>query len=525
MTATPDYFFLDGQKLVALDNNDGTKTLGIEPYSQTTFRTTFAKALASGVDSDFFTQVGALGTGITYNQTGGNLVVNSGVNTNSELILRSTKTAKEMLELKWQCLLSQRIANQQFFVELVDVIGDALAYVINNSTSVTVTIPNNTFTSQNVGQAVNLGAISGAAGVPGRYAIASVSGNNVTFTVAGWPASGSGTLSLFGMNYHRVEYSGVTATNALYDTQRKGWNSGNTTATINTTASPGHMGIVTCEDGMGAFLDQLVASNAALQTTLRATRVVNIPDEAANLYLQLRVVNGTVAPASTTAWTIGMASLVNFTSLNVAINSVRPQPFDAAMPVSVLNTPAITVTSGTITTVTTVTTLTGGAAAEDAATTSNPLIVGGVVRTAASPTTLIAGDAARITMTSGAAVVSYPYAVPEISWSYPAAAGGILNSAVAVTIKAAAAAGIRNYITSVQVQAEALTNATELAIRDGAAGTVLWRMKIPTTGQPLVNIDFPTPLRGTAATLLEVITLTASGAGAVYFNAQGFTAA
>lgn len=185
-------------------------------------------------------------------------------------------------------------------------------------------------------------------------------------------------------------------------------------------------------------------------------------------------------------------------------------------------TVSATIASGTITTVST---LTGGAAAEDAATTSNPLITGGIVRTATSPTTLIAGDAARNTMTSSAAAVVYPYAVPEISWVYAAAAGGILNTAVAVTIKAAAAAGIRNYITNIQVMSEALTTATELAIRDGAAGTVLWRIKIPTGGLPTINVDFTTPLRGTAATLLEVVTLTASGIGAVYFNAQGFTAA
>lgn len=169
--------------------------------------------------------------------------------------------------------------------------------------------------------------------------------------------------------------------------------------------------------------------------------------------------------------------------------------------------------------------LSGGSVAEDAATTSSPLIVGGVVRTAASPTTLIAGDAARATMTSSAAAVTFPYAVPELSWSYAAATGGILNTAVAVTIKAAGAAGIRNYITNIQVFAESLTTATELAIRDGAAGTVLWRIKIPTTGLTTSQFDFTVPLRGTAATLLEVVTLTASGAGAVYFNAQGFTAA
>ena len=186
---------------------------------------------------------------------------------------------------------------------------------------------------------------------------------------------------------------------------------------------------------------------------------------------------------------------------------------------------SVSINSGTVTTVSTVTTLTGGAAAEDAATTSNPLITGGVVRTAASPTTLVAGDAARATMTSGAAQVVYPYAVPEISWAYAAAAGGILNTTTAVAFKAAAAAGIRNYITNIQVMSEALTTATELAIRDGAAGTVLWRTKIPTGGLPSTSFTFPTPIRGTAATLLEVVTLTASGAGAVYFNAHGFTAA
>ena len=169
--------------------------------------------------------------------------------------------------------------------------------------------------------------------------------------------------------------------------------------------------------------------------------------------------------------------------------------------------------------------ITGGNAAEDAATTANPLIAGGVVRTAASPTTLVAGDAARATMTSGAALVVYPYAVPEISWTYAAAAAGILNTTTAVTIRVAAAAGIRNYIASIQVMAETLTTATELAIRDGAAGAVLWRTKIPTTGLPSTQFNFRMPLRGTAATLLEVVTLTASGAGAVYFNAQGFTAA
>ncbi len=132
---------------------------------------------------------------------------------------------------------------------------------------------------------------------------------------------------------------------------------------------------------------------------------------------------------------------------------------------------------------------------------------------------------------SGASLRIPVVALPEgdiksNQWSYPAAASGILNTTTAVQIKAAAGAGLRNYITALQIDAEALTNATELAIRDGAGGTVLWRMKIGMAGLlDWRNIVFPTPLKGTANTLLEAVTLTASGGGAVYINAQGFVAA
>lgn len=171
------------------------------------------------------------------------------------------------------------------------------------------------------------------------------------------------------------------------------------------------------------------------------------------------------------------------------------------------------------------TTVVGGAVAEDAVTTSSPLIVGGVVRAAATPPiTFIAGDAVRHTMTTSGMVGVTPYSVPEATWSYAAAAAGILNTTTAVTVKAAAGASLRNYITDVTLMSEALTTATEFAIRDGAAGPVLWRTKIPTGGLITTQFNFAVPLRGSANTLLEVVTLTASGAGAVYANLQGFVA-
>jgi hypothetical protein len=123
-------------------------------------------------------------------------------------------------------------------------------------------------------------------------------------------------------------------------------------------------------------------------------------------------------------------------------------------------------TLSTVTTVSTVTALTGGGAAEDAAAGANPVTVGGVVRSAVAPTTLVAGDAARITMTTGAAAVMHPFSVPEVSWQTPAPIGGIVNTATAFQIKEAAGALLRNYIASIDFYSETLTNATDLRVRE-----------------------------------------------------------
>lgn len=133
----------------------------------------------------------------------------------------------------------------------------------------------------------------------------------------------------------------------------------------------------------------------------------------------------------------------------------------------------------------------------------------------------------RVTLASDdPAVAALKSASPSgTAWSYAAATGGITNTTTAVTIKAADGS-LRNYISAMQISSDPLGVATEFAIRDGAAGTVLWRMKIGTAG--IVNglqIRFDPPLFSTAATLLEVVTLTASLTGGVFVNAQGFVAA
>lgn len=123
----------------------------------------------------------------------------------------------------------------------------------------------------------------------------------------------------------------------------------------------------------------------------------------------------------------------------------------------------------------------------------------------------------------GNGTVSQP-ALSTTFWNYAAAAGGITNTTTAVTVKAAGGGGVRNFVSSMQCHSDALGAATELAIRDGAAGTVIWRGKIGTAGWlDGMEITFNPPLRGTANTLVEIVTLTASVTGSVYCNLQGYT--
>mgnify|MGYP005810479411 CR=1 FL=1 len=164
----------------------------------------------------------------------------------------------------------------------------------------------------------------------------------------------------------------------------------------------------------------------------------------------------------------------------------------------------------------------GGGAAHGATAAGNPSFLGVIGRTASANVTN--GQITAVTGTLAGQITTWPWAIPENSWSYVAASGGIVNTTTAVTIKAAAAAGIRNYLTKLVVATETLGTATEIAIRDGAAGPVLFRTKLHTTALPTVEIDFDPPLRGTAATLLEIVTLTATTTGGVFVNARGFVA-
>ena len=107
-------------------------------------------------------------------------------------------------------------------------------------------------------------------------------------------------------------------------------------------------------------------------------------------------------------------------------------------------------------------------------------------------------------------------------WSYAPPSTGIVNTTTAVTIKAATT-GQRNYITDLHIAHSTLGAAVELGIRDGAAGTVIFRTAMNVTANDGQTISLKTPLFSSVGTLLEVV-LSGATTGGVYVNAQGFSA-
>lgn len=163
-----------------------------------------------------------------------------------------------------------------------------------------------------------------------------------------------------------------------------------------------------------------------------------------------------------------------------------------------------------------------GDAAHDAAIAGNPVRVG-IRGMSADYTAVATGDTADALGSLLGKQVNLPFALPANTWSYAAPAGGLVSQ-TAVTVKAAAGAGIRNYVTSVQIINSHATISTEIMIVDGAAGTVLWRGWAQAAGGGIA-CKFDPPLRGTANTLLEIDEVTATGTAGLLCNLQGFVAA
>lgn len=313
---------------------------------QDVWNASFSNVGAGVLDSQFSTAI--VGTGVSFSQGGGALSIVAGTATNAEFLTWSLARWRGSMRMRFSAVMSQRIANNNFAALLADLVGSGLAYTINSATSVSVNLPAHGFTAQNVGQFISLGGITGAAGVPGRYAIASIPNvDTINFTVSGWPATGTGTLALFGYSYVRFLFTGTGATTVNFDTQRRGWAAGDTGATINTTAAPGVV-LQADVNGREVFMsDSLRASSTAPNFVARASRLENLPDDNLDLRVFLWSFNGTTAPASSSTYTISFISIEKFANLPLFVQGFRGQGNINAPSVNVANTVPVTLATNT----------------------------------------------------------------------------------------------------------------------------------------------------------------------------------
>jgi len=149
-------------------NTDTAVNIQTKPVDK--FKWSFAK-VTSGIDTAFGTLI-KTGSGMAVNQTAGNLVITTGTTAYSETIIRSLTSFKGAGVVRWGLTLSQRIANNNFVVEWVDVVGDSLTLAINSTTSVTITKVAHGFTASDIGKGIWIGNISVASCLPQRAVIA-----------------------------------------------------------------------------------------------------------------------------------------------------------------------------------------------------------------------------------------------------------------------------------------------------------------------------------------------------------------
>lgn len=152
-----------------------------------------------------------------------------------------------------------------------------------------------------------------------------------------------------------------------------------------------------------------------------------------------------------------------------------------------------------------------GSVAHAAADAGNPQKMG--ARARSSDITAVANDnrSDLLTDLTGKLIVR-PHTIPENTLSGVNSATGTGDTAVI----AAQAAGVRIYVTNISVANSSAATNSIIEIKDGS--TVIWRTTAPAGGGS--NLHFDPPLRGTAATALNMAALTA--ATTIYFSVSGY---
>ena len=218
-----------------------------------------------------------------------------------------------------------------------------------------------------------------------------------------------------------------------------------------------------------------------------------------------RVFSGTTAPAGATSAIFQFISAFDYAELTAEITAGRGQIAGSqGLGVNVIGTVPVTATG------------VAGTAAHDAVVSGSPVRIAGRAVTA-NYTGVATGDVADIVTTVVGAQIVKPYGIPEADWQYGSVTP--ITTTADLVVKAAAAAGIRNYVTGFQYQN---TNATptNIQIKDGS--TVIWAGQAPANMNHPAVIMFNTPLKGTAAAAINIAC--GSTGASVLVAVQGYIA-
>ena len=160
---------------------------------------------------------------------------------------------------------------------------------------------------------------------------------------------------------------------------------------------------------------------------------------------------------------------------------------------------------------------TTGNVASDGVDSGNPVKIGGIARSSDITAVANADRVDFISDLNGKQIV-LPYAIPE---NFTAGATAAITGTTSTSVIGAPGAGIRLYITSVQITNSHATVGTLVSITDGSGGTTLAECYAAPAGGGCA-MTLPVPLRLTANTALHAVCGT-TGSN-TYVSAQGYKA-
>lgn len=166
-----------------------------------------------------------------------------------------------------------------------------------------------------------------------------------------------------------------------------------------------------------------------------------------------------------------------------------------------------------------------GSGAHDAAISGIGVRTGCRARTSQYATTIVNDDNADTQCDLNGAATVKPYSVSGSDWTATSGTTALTTN-TSTQMVALAGVSIRNYATACQFYNTHATVSTTVSVLDGNGGAALWTGYIPaiTAALPVVPtiVRFPTPLKGTANTRMDV-SLGTTGAN-VFWNCQGYQA-